>query len=138
MGRQFIIFLTLNSQSYAIGKDKVGREFLDRLHAEFQKILDRKSNADQLLLFIMVILQRDPNVRTGSAIRKRIAHRLRSWAEGKIDMLVEDTEADLKKLLKSGDCLTLRYTRQSKNYLAAFACSITSRAGGRLARKMRP
>jgi hypothetical protein len=88
-------------QSYAIGKDKVGRAFLDQLLAEFQKLLRREINADQLLLFIMVILQRDPNVRTGSAIRKRIAHRLRSWAEGKIDMLVEDTEADLKKLLKS-------------------------------------
>ena len=84
-----------------IGKDAVGRAFLDQLNVELQGIMDRTWNADQLLLYLIVILVRDPTVRTGSAIRKRIKHRLQSWQAGKIDMLVEDTEADLRKLLKS-------------------------------------
>jgi len=87
------------TQTYDSPSGSVGRRFTSLLADEFDGILSRKCNSERPLVFSMVILQRTRNVRKSKDIKSRISKRLDAWEQGKFDMLVQETERDMKSLL---------------------------------------
>jgi hypothetical protein len=62
------------------------------LAKELEGIRSRKWNSERFIVFQMVILQRSKNVSKTGDIKRRLSKRMDSWEEGKIDMLVQDSE----------------------------------------------
>jgi hypothetical protein len=68
---------------------------------ELEGIKARKWNSERFFVFQMVVLQRTRDVNRARDIKKRLTRRMDAWAEGKFDMLVQDTERDMKTYLST-------------------------------------
>ena len=84
--------LSVRSPShYSLPNGRVGKRFVRLLTEEFASVLTRDCNSEKPLVFVMVILQKDPMVRKARDIRRRLEQRLDHWEEGDFDLLVSDT-----------------------------------------------
>lgn len=81
----------LPSQQYDLPKGQVGRTFLTEVSNILEGVMKRKWNAERLIVFAAVILQRQKGVSSSKKIRARILNRLQMWADGHYGALVEDT-----------------------------------------------
>lgn len=79
------------TQHYSVPKGRIGRLFIQALADEMNGIISRKWNAEKMIVFIAVILQRSRDVKKSRDIRRRIERRLEEWSNGKFDMLLQDT-----------------------------------------------
>jgi hypothetical protein len=95
---QLVVF---PSQTYDAPKGAVGTRFIEELAELILGILDRRINAEQFIVFQMVMLQRSREVTGASAIRRRITRWLDAWKERKFDMLVQSTVRDMESYLSS-------------------------------------
>lgn len=84
--------IALPSQRYDAPSGAVGRRFIRILTEELEGIVRRKWNSERFIVFQMVVLQRSRDVKTSSAIRRRLTKRMDSWEAGKFTMLVQETE----------------------------------------------
>jgi hypothetical protein len=65
-------------------------------------VLDQRIiNAEQFIVFQMVMLQQSYEVTGASAIRCRIMRQLDTWRESKFDMVVQSTVRDMGSYLSS-------------------------------------
>ena len=78
----------------------MGKRLLDAMTDLMNGIIDRKWNTERFIIFQIAILQRSPDVKRATDIRRCITRRLDAWDEGKFSMLVEDTEHTLKRSLR--------------------------------------
>ena len=83
--------LPFNAQFYDTLKGKAGKEYTNKIANILESVMKRECNSEQLMVFIVVVMQKAKGV-TGSAdIQKRILLRITQWRDGKIKGLVEDT-----------------------------------------------
>ena len=61
------------------------------LSIELDRVRARKSNAERVIVFQSVILQRAQGVNNSAQIRKRILFQFDCWNRGAFDELVQDT-----------------------------------------------
>ena len=83
--------LPLPPSHYHVPRGELSTQFITTLAELFNQIVDRKCNADKLIVFQMVILQRAPNVKRSADVKKRLRRRLQKWNDGLFQELVEDT-----------------------------------------------
>ena len=81
----------LPTQHYAAPSRKVGKRFVGIMYVELDEVHARKWNAERVIVFQSVILQRTQGVNNSAQIRKRILFRLDLWNLGAFDKLVKDT-----------------------------------------------
>ena len=86
--KRFVCFPT---QRYDAPSGKVGKRFVGLLSAELYGIRARKWNAERVIIFQSVILQRAQGVNNTAQIRKRILFQLDLWNLGAFGELVKDT-----------------------------------------------
>lgn len=84
--RQLVVF---PSHAYDVPNKSTGRRFVDMVANLLRGIKRRKWNSERLIVFIMVVLQRERGVTSTGAIRKRIETRMEAWKAGKFEMLVQ-------------------------------------------------
>ena len=91
---------TYHAHHYNLPKS-LAKPFLTILAALINGTVDRAHNSEKFLVFPMVILQKQRNIRGGKAIRALIASRLESWTQGHHQMLVSCAISDMKAMMSS-------------------------------------
>ena len=79
------------TQRYNALSGKVGKRFVVILSVELDGVCSMKWNAERLIVFQSVILQRAQGVNNSAQIRKRILFLIDFWNRGAFDELVKDT-----------------------------------------------
>jgi hypothetical protein len=69
----------------------IGKRFVEKVANELKGIVSRKWNSEQFLVFQVVVLQRNQDVKRSRDVCRRIAKRIDAWEKGQITMLVEET-----------------------------------------------
>ena len=83
--------LSFPNLQYNVPKRAVGKDYVNTTTEIFEDIMNRNCNADKLLTFQMVILQRIPEVKSSQDMRRRLERRMAMWKRGEYQGLVEDT-----------------------------------------------
>ena len=83
-----IVFIL--TQCYDTPSGKVRKIFLGILSVELDGVRARKWNAERVIIFQFVILQRAQGVNNSAQIRKRVLLLLHLWNLGAFDELVKD------------------------------------------------
>ena len=79
------------TQHYDAPSKKVGKRFVVILYVEIDRVFARKWNAERVIVFQSVILQRAQGVNNSAQIRKRILFQLDFWNRRAFDDLMKDT-----------------------------------------------
>ena len=87
-GKQLVCMPT---QRYDAPSGKVGKRFLVILSVELDDVRSRKWNAERVIVFQSVILQRTQGDKNYEQIRKHIFFRIDLWNRGALDEIVKDT-----------------------------------------------
>jgi hypothetical protein len=82
----------ITPRRYMVPKGKVGQRFLTILTNEFRSVRMRLSNSEKPLVFVAVILEKAPGVKSAKDIRARLTTRMDLWLQGSHKALVTDTE----------------------------------------------
>ena len=69
----------------------VGKRFVGILSVELYRVRTRKWNAERVIVFQSMFLQRTQGINNSAQIRKRILFQLDLWNPGAFDELVKDT-----------------------------------------------
>jgi hypothetical protein len=69
---------------YQLPKNTIGTRFLNFLSSLLDGIVSRRHNSEKMLVFIMVILQRKPSIKSNKEANAYIASKLDQWEEGSI------------------------------------------------------
>ena len=88
MWRSLVI---LPQHHYHLPEGPIGRQACKMVSEELDKIRTRKTNSESLIVLLICILTRDPNVKTVKAIRELIANRMEQWKQGAIQELYTST-----------------------------------------------
>ncbi len=91
--------LVLPAKYYKIHVSKETKRLDELLEQILKDVMARKCNSEKFLVFLSVILHRNPEVKSARDIRKRIGTRLDAWERGEFKMLVQTAEADMKAFL---------------------------------------
>ncbi len=89
------------SHAYDVPSGAVGKRFVDKVTDELKGIVSRKWNPERFLVFQVVVLQRNRDVKRSRDVRRRIAKRMDAWEKGQITMLVEETLRSMESHLTS-------------------------------------
>jgi hypothetical protein len=76
------------SQAYDVPSGTVGNNLFEKFSDELKGIVSRKWNLEQFLVFQVVFLQRNRNVKRSLNVQQRIAKRINAWEKGQITMQV--------------------------------------------------
>jgi hypothetical protein len=109
--RRLIVF---PASTYDAPSGAVGHRFIEKLAELLDGVRARKMNAEQFIVFHIVVLQRSRDVKQAKDIQKRIARRMDAWEESKFSMLVQDTERTLESFLstkRGGEVTTEQCTK---------------------------
>jgi hypothetical protein len=87
------------SASYNTPSGAVGCRFIKKLAELIEGIQTHKLNAEEFIVFQIVILQHSPNVKQAKDIRKQISRRMDTWEDGKFTILIWDTERAMESIL---------------------------------------
>ena len=82
----------LSFRRYHLPNGNVGRKFVEMLADEIDHVAEKKSNSERLIVFQVLILQREMLVSKSSDIRRLIGRRLKMWEDGLFDALMHDAE----------------------------------------------
>jgi hypothetical protein len=96
--RRLIVF---PSQTFDAPSGAIGRRFIEILADMLPGIQARKMNADRFNVFQIVVLQRSREVKKAKDVRKRLTWRMDAWQQGKLSMLVQNTEQTMESLLSA-------------------------------------
>ena len=77
----------LRSRQYVLPNGAVGREFVDILSEEVRLLSRGMVKSERLIVFMIVLLQRDSMIRNGYDIRRLLKRRMNAWREGQFDEL---------------------------------------------------
>jgi hypothetical protein len=82
----------LSRKQYELPGGAVGREFVDSLTDEVNKLASGTHKSERVIVFCSVILQRDLLIKKAADIRRLLRRRLVMWHEAAFDALVQDAE----------------------------------------------
>ena len=74
----------------------IGRKYVDLLTKEVSR-LNQNECSERLLVFIRLILQRDPRIKTTRDMRALIGRRLEDWENYKFNILLQEAKRCSKK-----------------------------------------
>ena len=104
-------------QQYDLPGGAIGREFVSLLSEEVSRLASSEVNSERLIVFTVVMLQRDAMVKKGTDVRRMLKRRMDAWRAGQIDELMFEAERCAQQLpkppkSKQGDEHTVRiFTR---------------------------
>ena len=76
-------------QQYDLPGGAIGREFVSLLSEEVSRLASSEVKSERLIVFTVVMLQRDAMVKKGSDVRRLLKRRMDAWRAGQIDELFE-------------------------------------------------
>ena len=82
----------LSFRQYHLPNGNVGRKFVEMLADEIDRVAEKKSNSERLIVFQVLILQREMLVFKSLDIRRLIGRRLKMWEDGLFDALMHEAE----------------------------------------------
>ena len=84
----------LSFRRYDLPNGNVGRKFVEtlRIRNEIELMADKKANSERLIVFQILVLQREALVSKTGDIRRLISRRLEMWENGLFDALLHDAE----------------------------------------------
>jgi hypothetical protein len=95
----------------------LGKRIVEKIAEQLEGIMKRKWNAERLIVFQQVILQRGHGVNRARDIRRRITQKLDLWEKGEFQLLFESTHRDLQASLSKAQGTTTPEQR-AKTYHA--------------------
>ena len=101
--RRLVVF---PSKAYDVPSGAAGKRFVRMVASLLNGVKSRKWNAEKFIVFQMVVLQRTRDVKRSRDIRRRITRRMDAWEEGKMAMLVQDTERTMEANLSHKQGIT--------------------------------
>ena len=82
----------LSFRRYHLPGGRIGKKFVETLAGEVDLVAEKKTVSERLIVFQVLILQRDALVKKSSDVRRLIERRLHMWEEGLYDALLHDAE----------------------------------------------
>ena len=76
---------------YDLSTGHIGKSFVRLLAKEIDGVRERKWNIEKLMCFVSMILQRSPDFKGVSNIKRRIRQRILEWEEKKLEKLISST-----------------------------------------------
>ena len=83
---------------YHLPGGSIGRKFVNLLTREVKLVADCKQVSERLIVFQVVLLQRDTAVSKSADVRRLIARRLQLWEDSQFQVLLQETERSDKSL----------------------------------------
>lgn len=84
--------VALPARMYVVPGGNIGRQYTDLLAKEIHLLTIGSVNAERLMFFCRVILQRDPAVRTTKDVKILVKRRMENWSQEKYDSLLQETK----------------------------------------------
>ena len=78
----------------------MGREFVSLLSEEVSRLASSEVKSGRLIVFMVVLLQRDVMVKKGTDVRCLLKRRMDAWRAGQIDELMFEAERCAQQLPK--------------------------------------
>ena len=82
----------LSFRRYHLPNGNVGRKFVETLAKEIDLVAEKKTNSERLIVYQVLILQREALVSKSADVRRLIGKRLEMWEDGLYDALMHDAE----------------------------------------------
>ena len=82
----------LSFRRYHLPNGNVGRKFVETLAQEIDLVAEKKTNSERLIVYQVLILQREALVSKSADVRRLIGKRLEMWENGLYDALMHDAE----------------------------------------------
>lgn len=89
-----------NPTHYDVPTNKVGQRFLTTLSHLITGIVNRKHNSEKFLVFEMVVLQRNPNIKGNKAICSHLTRKMDLWDNGSYQLLVTECKDDMDSFMR--------------------------------------
>ena len=87
-------------QQYDLPGGAIGREFVSLLSKEVSRLASSEVKSEWLIVFTVVMLQRDVMVKKGTDVRRLLKQHIDAWRAGQIDELMFEAERCAQKLPK--------------------------------------
>ena len=91
----------LQPRRYDLPGGSVGRRFVDILAREVTCVATQKENSEQLVVFQVLMLQREPRTTKGADVRRLLTKRMDLWENCAFDTLVQEALRCSESLQKS-------------------------------------
>ena len=75
--------ISVKNCHYHLPSGAVAHDFIKLLSSEISLLAREVERSERVLIFLSVMLQRDPMVRKGTDIRQLLSHHLKEWKEEK-------------------------------------------------------
>ena len=82
----------MSGRQYDLPGGAVGREFVDLLTTEVRLLTDNSTISDRLMMFCLVILQRNHMVRVGSDVHRLLKRCMEMWKSKSFEALLCEAE----------------------------------------------
>ncbi len=92
--------IRLPFRRYDLPGGNVGRKFIDSLSKEVELVADQKGCSERMIVFQVIILQKEILVKKTADIRRVIQRRLQLWDEGQFDVLMQEAMRCSETFLK--------------------------------------
>ena len=115
--KRWSVIASFRCRQYDLPGGSVGREFVSLLSEEVSKLANGEFRSERLVVFMSVLLQRDPLVKKGADVRRLLRRRMDLWRESQVTELLCEAERCSQQLPKpregkQGDDHTIRvFTR---------------------------
>jgi hypothetical protein len=90
----------LTGKQYNLPNGNIPIHFITLLTKEVESLSKKEFPSERLLVYVLVMLQRDKQVRRAKDIRILLNQRLLMWEAGEVDLLIDDAICSDKKLCK--------------------------------------
>ena len=92
--------VSFKSSHYDLLSGPVGHEFIDCLTSEVSLLARGLACSERLIIFLSVLLQRDPLIRRGTDICRLQGNRLKDWKSEKFDSLIYEAERCARQFVR--------------------------------------
>ena len=75
---------------YDLPGGAVGRRFVDLLSQEVKLVVDQKEHSERMVVFQMLMLQKEPLIKKSADIRRLLTKRMDMWENCDFDMLMSE------------------------------------------------
>ena len=99
-GVRWLKAVRLKCQHYDLPGGAVGREFVSLLSEEMSSLSRGEAKSERLIVFLVVMLQRDGLVKKGSDVRRLLKRRIDAWREDMFEELLHEAERCAHQLHK--------------------------------------
>ena len=84
--------VAIRNSHYNLPNGSIGRDLVGLLSSEVNLLVQGSMSSERVIVFLTVILQRDPMVKRGADVRRLLLRRLEDWKVEKFTDLVFDAE----------------------------------------------